>query len=322
MRKYLPHVLALSFFLCASGLFLLVIQLKGKLQEADVAMQTQQAQLTGQKDEIQKANARLGIAEATAVSKDALEKQYQEDIKSLGLEIADLRTKVKAKPVSKDRGTIVIEKIVYGGTQSTDPQKGAIAYNWEDPTGRFRLKDPDIAASGDETFSYRLKVRITGYIFEDSTGIIKARQVVAQELIERRNPDGTTTTIVGDRLPIEDNIYQYSVPVKKPHLFDIIKPRVFALFDTSLNPGLGVELANLGNYFDYLNIGAGLFVSVETNDFPNALHSSSLGIGVQYTVIPPFLSTNIGIGVGVATPADDLFGRFIVTGNIIFYLTN
>jgi hypothetical protein len=322
MRKYFPHVLALGLFLCAAVLLGAVFEMRKQLEVAHAAISAQEGQITGQKDVIQKANSQLGVAEANLISKDSVLSQYKKDIESMGIEIADLRTKVNAKPVSRDSSTIVIEKIVSGGKQEVVTGGGITNYNWVDPTGRFRLTDPDIASSGDERFSYKLKVRITGYILEDDTGTIKARQVVAQELIEKTNPDGTVSVIVGERLPIENNIYQYSLPSKEPAFLDIFRPRLFALFDTSLNPGIGVELLNFGNYFEYVNIGIAPYLSAEVADFPNKLSGSLIGIGVQYTVIPPLLSTNIGIGVGIATPADEFLDRFLVTGNLIFYLTN
>jgi hypothetical protein len=146
--------------------------------------------------------------------------------------------------------------------------------------------------------------------------------VVARELIEKRMPDGTVRVEEGPPLPIEDNIYQYSLPKPEKKLFDVFRLRGYALFDTSLNPGFGVELLNVGRYFDYVNIGLGPFASIEVSDLPNSLQSSLLGLGLQYTLAPPAISTNIGIGLGIATPADDLFGRFQITGNVIFYLTN
>ena len=322
MRKYLPHALALGLFLCVSVLVGVLVNLHQKLEVATSAIAAQQAQIIGQKDEIQKANEKLGLAESSLVSRDTIISQYKKDVESMGAELRDLRTKVKTKPVSRDSGVIVVDREVPGGTQTATTAGTTTEYDWVDPTGRFKLVDPDIHVSGNEKFTYKLKIRVTGYVLEDETGAIKARQVVAQELLEKKNPDGTVSVEVGERLEIENNIYQYSRPEKNSSILDIFNPRAFVLFDTSLNPGLGVELINLGNYLDYVNIGAGPFISIEVDDFPNKLPSSLLGLGFQYNFLRPFLSTNIGIGIGIATPADEFLGRFLVTGNLIFYLTN
>jgi len=322
MRKYLPHALALGLFLCVSVLAGVLVNLHQKLEAATAAIAAQQAQIIGQKDEIQKANEKLGLAESNLVSRDSIISQYKKDIEAMGAELRDLRTKVKTKPISRDSGVVVVGQEVPGGTQGTATSGAITSYSWSDPTGRFKLVDPDINASGNEKFTYKLKIRVTGYVLEDETGAIKARQVVAQELLEKKNPDGTVSVELGPRLEIEDNIYQYSRPEKNSNVLDIFNPRAFVLFDTSLNPGLGVELVNFGNYFDYVNIGVGPFVSIEVDDFPSKLSSSLMGLGIQYNFLRPFLSTNIGIGIGIATPADEFLGRFLVTGNLIFYLTN
>lgn len=318
----MPHALALGLFLCVSVLAGVLLSLHQKLEAATAAISAQQAQIIGQKDEIQKANEKLGLAESNLVSRDSIISQYKKDIESMNTELRDLRTKVKTKPISRDSGVIIVEREVPGGTQETVTSGATTSYSWSDPTRRFKLVDPDIKTSGNEKFTYRLKIRVTGYVLEDETGAIKARQVVAQELIEKKHPDGTVSLEPGQRLEIENNIYQYSRPEKSSNILDVFNPRAFVLFDTSLNPGLGVELINLGNYFDYVNIGVGPFVSIEVDNFPSKLSGSLMGLGIQYNFLRPFLSTNIGIGIGIATPADEFLGRFLVTGNLIFYLTN
>jgi len=322
MKKYLPHALAALFFISSAALFAFVLDIRRELSETRTALAAQTAYISGQKADIQKANTKLGLAESAIVSKDTIIKKYESDIEALNLEVSDLRAKVNAQPKSRDSGTIIIYQEVPGGTQDTGSKDGATTYSWIDPTGRFHLIDPDIAKSGNENFSYKLKIRVTGYVLADPTGTIQARQVIAQEIIERTNSDGSVSEELGSPLPIENNIYEYSPQKIERKISDIIRPRAYALFDTSLNPGFGVELFNFGNYFDYFNIGAGPFISIETSGFPANLQGSLLGIGAQYTLVPPLVSTNIGIGIGVSTPADDFLGRFVVTGNIIFYLTN
>ena len=322
MNKYLPHALAALFFLSSAALFAFFLDLRQDLKDANAALAAKTAYIAGQKSEIQKANTKLGLAESSIVTKDSLIKQYEGDIGRLNIEVEDLRAKVNAQPQSHDSGTIIIYQETPGGTQNTGENNGAITYDWLDTTGRFHLTDPDISKSGNEKFTYKLKIRVTGYVLADPTGTIQARQVIAQEVVEKVNPDGSVSETLGKPLPIENNIYEYTPPRSERRLSDIIRPRAYALFDTSLNPGLGVELFNFGHYFDYFNLGAGPFVSIETSAFPSNLQSSMLGIGAEYVLVPPLVSTNIGLGIGVATPADDFLGRFVVTGNIIFYLTN
>ena len=337
MRKYIPHITAGVLAAAVAFLGFAVFELKSALADANSVITAQQAQLTGGKNELQRANSKLGLAESSLISKDALLDKYKKDVDDLNIQIGILKGGLRPTPTSVDRGTVVIGGKAEGkGVATISPSPGEknnisvlpplppaiIAYSWQDNAGRFHLEDPDIAKPGDESFSYKLKVRVSGYILEDPTGKIRGRQVIARELIEKQNPDGSISVEEGAPLPIEDNIYQYSIPAPDKKLADILRLRGYALFDTSLNPGIGLELLNIGNYFDYVNIGLGPFISIEVSDMPSSLQSSLLGLGVQYTLVPPLISTNIGIGLGISTPADNLFGRFQVTGNIIFYLTN
>lgn len=332
MRKYIPHVLV--GVLTAAILFLgfVIFELKSDLSASRSALEAQQGQITGQKHELQRANAKLGLAESDLVSKDSIIERYKKDVQDLNIEITKLKGKKPPKPTSVDGATIVINGGTAGigvvtpvpGSESptTSVASPTLSYLWSDASGRFKLEDPDIQNPGDEKFTYRLKIRVSGYILEDETGKIRGRQVIARELVEVKNPDGTTSTQEGPPLPIEDNIYQYSLPKPEKKLFDIFKMRGYALFDTSLNPGIGLEVLNMGRYFDYVNVGVGPFVAVNISSAPESIQSSLLGLGLQYTLAPPAISTNIGLGLGISTPADNLFGRFQVTGNIIFYLTN
>jgi len=332
MRKYVPH--AVAAVLAAALLFFgfTIFQLRGELDASRQALEAQQGQITGQKSELQRANARLGLAESDLVSRDSIIAKYKKDVEDLNIQIGRLKGGGRPKPTSADSGTVAVGGTTGGEGKLTivpgDPEdKGETSpplasYSWADSSNRFHLLDPDISNPGDETFTYKLKIRVNGYILEDETGKIRGRQVVARELIEKRLPDGTVSVEEGPPLPIEDNIYQYSLPKPEKKVFDVFRLRGYALFDTSLNPGIGLELLNIGRYVDYVNIGLGPFLSIEVSDLPRSIQSSLLGLGLQYTLVPPLISTNIGIGLGIATPADDLFGRFQITGNVIFYLTN
>ena len=340
MRKYIPHIAAGAFAIIAAFLVFAVFELKSALADANAAIAAQQAQLIGEKEQLQKANVKLGLAESSVVSKDVLLARYKKDVEDLNIQLGALKGGKKPTPSSSDSGTVIASGNATGsGSATVTPgaspggggagsiqqlplPPGIISYSWRDTAGRFHLEDPDIASPGDESFTYKLKIRVNGYILEDPTGKIRGRQVIARELVEKKNPDGSVSVEEGPPLPIEDNIYLYSIQKPQKKLSDIFGLRGYAFFDTSLNPGVGLELLNIGRYFDYVNIGAGPFISIEVDSLPGSLQSSLLGIGLQYTLVPPAISTNIGLGLGIATPADDLFGRFQVTGSIIFYLTN
>lgn len=292
-----------------------------KLQESLITIQQQNDYLLGNKSEIQKINNRLGLAESVVTQKENIIKDYQKTVKELNIELDKIKGSSKVKPSSKDTTIVVIKDKTIGGNQSIEIKDSSkpevVSYNWSDSTGRFRLLDPDIKTSGNEVFEYKLKLKITGFILKDPSGSIQARQVVAQEVYQENGKN-----ILGPPLEIENNIYEYSVEKPEKNIFQIIRPRLYFLFDTNLDPGFGLELVNLGNYFDYINIGMGPFISIETDNFPNDISATRLGFGTQYLFVPPLLSTNIGIGFGVSTPLNNFTKEIIVSGYLLFYITN
>ena len=307
-KKYAPKVIVII-----AMAFLILFSLKtcSRLSEAEEALNAANIALSTEKDSLQKANAKLGLAETSLVTKESLIADYEETTKNLKKELDVLKSKVDVKPISKDSVVVVVDNTIKGGEQTAEQTpEGTIEYRWSSKDHRFKLYDPDIAKSDNEEFKYDFKIKVTGYVLSDESGNFQARQVIAQEIL----PDGS----VGRELPIENNIFQYSIKKKEASLLDIFHPRLFALLDTSVSPGFGVELLNLGNYIKYANVGIGPFVSVGVNDLPNSLQDSKIGLGVQYT-IP---NTNLGLGVGVSTPANDLFQKVVVSGNLVFMLTN
>lgn len=289
-----------------------------RLEIAQEIIKAQTSGMAGLKSEIQQANHKLGLAESTVVSRDQVIEDYEKTVKDLDLELTKLKDADKVKPISRDQVVVAIEKKIEGGKQDIiETVPGIVAYSWADPSDRFHLTDPDIKISGNEEFSYKLKLRVTGYVLQDETGGFRARQVIAQEVYTENGKE-----ILGPPLEIQNNIYEYAPTVRKKTIFDMWHPRAFVLLDNNYDPGIGVELLNLGNYLDYVNLGVGPFIAFELNKVPGSLPASRLGLGVQYTFLPPLLSTNIGVGLGISSPFNSLLQQYEVTGNVIFYFTN
>ena len=324
MTKVRIIALIAATILCLGGFSYCGIKQQQKIQELSSTVETLEQsnaeQIAGKKLEIQQYNEKLGLAESRIISKDSLIKKYEKQLADAALlkPTKKIKGSKNVSPIVADEAVIVVDGKDNNGIQSTAEDKNVIAYNWEDSSGRFKLVDPDIKKSGNEQFSYKLKLKISGFLLSDDKGKIQARQVIAQEQITK---DGKTT--LGQPLEIESNIIEYiPEPHKNKKVTDIFHPRAYALFDTTLQPGLGVELINIGNVVDFVNVGIGPFVSVKTDKFPDKINSSRLGVGVQYSFLDPLISTNIGVGLGVSTPLDNFGGQAIVSGNIIFYLNN
>jgi len=305
------------------GLALIAVSIAGynvwtRLEDAQAIIRSQADGIAGVKSELQKANQALGLAESNIVARDRVIDDYDKMVKDLNIELDDIKDANRVKPISKDQIVVVIEKKIEGGKQEIiTKEEGVIQYAWIDPTNRFSLVDPDIKISGNEEFSYKLRLRVTGYVLQDETGSFRARQVVAQEIYEQ---DGKI--IEGPPVDIENNIYEYAPTIRKKTIFDMWHPRAYVLLDNKLDPGVGVELINIGHYIDYVNIGIGTFIALDTQDFPNNVPSSRLGVGLQYVFIPPLLSTNIGVGLGISSPFDAFMQKYEITGSLIFYFTN
>jgi hypothetical protein len=288
-----------------------------RLQDAQATIEDQAGALSGSKSDLQKMNQQLGLAETTVVSRDKVIKDYAATMKDLKKELDGLKGAKRIAPISKDKIIVVVEKRVDGGTQTVKEEAGIVAYNWADPTGRFSLADPDIRTSGDESFKYLLKVKVTGFVLQDKTGAFQARQVVAQEVY---TVDGKE--VVGPALPLESNIYEYAPKLKESSIFDIWHPRLYVALDTQLTPNIGVELLNAGRYWDYANVGLGTFIATDLAKLPNSVLDSRLGVSLQYTFIPPLLSSNIAVGLGISTPFNSFLQDYEVTGSLIFFFTN
>lgn len=288
-----------------------------KLLDAQATIEDQAGALSGSKSELQKMNQQLGLAETTVVSRDKIIKDYVVTMRELKKELDGLKGAKRVAPISKDKIVVVVEKTIDGGIQTVKEDAGIVAYNWADPTGRFSLADPNTKTSGDESFKYSLKVRVTGFVLQDSTGAFQARQVVAQEVY---TVDGKE--VVGPALPLESNIYEYAPKLKESSIFDIWHPRLYVALDTKLTPNVGVELLNGGRYWDYVNVGLGAFVATDVANLPSSVLGSRLGISLQYTFIPPLLSSNIAVGLGISTPFNSFLQDYEVTGSLIFFFTN
>lgn len=275
---------------------------------------TLESELVGEK----KANkiTREELAKLDKELKDKV-KRYDLDLKSRDKTIAELKGKV-------DGG--VTEVVIY----KTDPKDGKcdscptkISYSWKDKLGRFQLKDPNIFEDGNESFSYLITLSYDGVVFSDKDGGIQIRKLDIYEVVPKSISGKTVYEKLGKKLKVVDGKFEF---IKEDSdlksIFDIFNPRVFAFYDTQLNPGVGIELLNFGNYFDFINFGINANAGFNLSKNFTKINESTLGLGVSYTFIKPFLDTNIGIGVSLNTPYNNFANRLILTGQILFYLSN
>lgn len=311
-------VIAAALLLVA-GLLIWNVWLHRQLQDSATTIETLSGQLTDERAEVQRFNGELGLANSIVASRNTLLDQYEAEIGELRMRLRGIRGAAALRPVARDQAVIPISGGTTGGEQTAVPdQSGVMAYSWADPTGRFNLQDPDIAVSGNEKFTYSTKLRVTGYLLSDADGKVQARQVIARE---QYVVDGKTE--LGPPIPLEQNIMEYVPEAQKsPTISDIFRPRALVIASTAGKLGVGVEIANLGHYLDYANVGVGLTLSTSGATVEQAVKNTDIGAVVTYWGLPPIVSTNIAVGVGVTTPAEAPGSQVGVTGNILFYLNN
>lgn len=329
VQKILVAVLVVLVIAMGISSIYLLHKLGGLTAQLDTANNVIGAKEAG----IQELNNKLGIAKSDLVSSADLNKKYADELSGLQTDFKDITKKYKLQLESRDKVIAQLNGKVQGGDTNVvinpagqplpdgtlPPQ--AIGYSWQDASKRFKLTDPDIFVKNNETFEYKQQVSVTGYVFTDKSGTIKIRKLTLQEVV--LDADGKYVPIDGSNIDIVDNKFEY-IKLDKDikSLFDIWHPRLLVSFDSQLFPGIGAELLDLGRYIDYANIGLNAKVAINTFSGLNGIKSSTVGVGLAYHLIPPLLDTNLGLGIGLETPMDNFLGRYIVTVDAIFYLTN
>lgn len=271
--------------------------------------------------EIQQQNNEIGLAKSRLLTEDQLNQKYASEIKELKDKLAAVDGAKKVRPVSRDVTVVQVDSTVKGGetTVTVTPEKNQIAYSWDSKDGRFALQDPDIYTQNNETFSYQTTLALKGFILADKTGKLKSRQVTVQEVV--KDADGNYQPIESD-VKIVQNDFDYVIEQPTKKISDIFNPRLQFQFDTLANPGIAVEIGNVGNYIDWANIGANVQTSIHVADGIEGLQDSAVGVGVSYSLLKPLIDSNISVGVGVLTPVSDLGNRWILNVTLGFYVTN
>lgn len=303
-------------------------------------------------DEIQEFDRKLGIAESNLITKDNLVKKYEKELEELDDEFQDLTKKYDLDIKSRDRTIAGLRGRTTGGnttvTVTEKPKEGekpsggefttvvevtkevcnnkAIGYEWSDEKERFSLKDPDIFEKGNETFEYKQYFEIKGYVFTDDTGNVQVKKVELKEVHPKGDAETENVTyepIEGSDINLVSSKFEYTNKIgDDKSLLDIVTLRPIATFDTAVTPGLGLEVINLGRYFDYLNLGFYGKLAFDVSDpLGGSLQNSRVGVGVAYHLIPPLVNTNFAVGASVSTPFNNL-GQPVLTIDLILYLTD
>jgi hypothetical protein len=328
-NKRLYALFAVSvFFIMALFLLFLVTALSE--QEKKVHSLSLQLEATNKNHQldIQSLNEDLGLADSELTSQKALTEQYKSELTKKDADFEKEREKYKLEIRSKDRLIANLQGKTEGGSSGTGtvvacpglpPNKQlSIEYHWQDTLKRFHLEDPDIFVQNNETFTYSQNIKVKGEVFKDKTGNLQVRRVTVEEVTKDGQP------IKDSAVSIVESKFDYvneKLEEKQKKLIDVFTFRPLATFDIALQPGIGFEVANLGRYVDYTNIGIYGKVSADVSDpLGGSLQNSRLGIGLDYHFVPPAVKTNFAVGAAVNLPFNKL-GSPVITVDAILYLT-
>lgn len=297
-----------------------------KLQAFDAKLGIAEATLLIQKDLAKKYKNDIGVFIAELQTKDADLRKKDLEILSHNKTIVNLKNKVKGGQTSTTTTTIVNEKEVELIVDIREVCSQTIRYTWSDKDNRFHLVDPDISISGNEEFTYSQYLKIKGLVLTDKSGNLQVKKVTVTELIPKISSDGEIEyeELEDSNVKLVESSFEYTnlaLNEKKFKLTDPITLRPMAFMDSSLMPGIGLELVNIGRALPYANIGIVPKFAFDSSDIlGGSLQGSRVGVGLMYHIGPPFIKTNFAIGVSLMTPINNL-GTPILTFDLGFYLT-
>jgi hypothetical protein len=331
-RLYALFLVAVVFILAFFVLFLSAALNEQQKKIDALSMQLDVTNKNHQLD-IQQLNEDLGLADSELTNQKTLSEQYKKELTKKDEDFEKERQKYKLEIKSKDKTIAVLSGRTNGGNSGittycpglSTPEKPivpqeqpVIGYFWEDHLKRFHLEDPDVFVQNNETFTYSQNIKVKGEVFKDKTGNLQVRRVAIEEVTKDGQP------IKGSAVSVVESKFDYineKLEEKQKKLIDVFTFRPLAMFDIALQPGIGFEVANLGRYVDYANIGLYGKVSADVSDPLNgSLQNSRIGIGLNYHFVPPVVKTNFAIGAAVNLPFNKLDSP-VLTVDAILYLT-
>ena len=275
--------------------------------------------------DILKLNEDIGLADSELTTQQLLNEQYKQGLTQKDQEFEKMRKKYSLEIKSRDNTIASLKGTSTGGITTVEGdckqigvETPVLAYTWQDELQRFKLNDPDIFRKDNEVFTYEQKIKVSGEIFSDKSGNIKARRVQLQEVWGKDNKTVASSNV---KLVASDFTYVNEKQENTKSFVDIFTFRPLATFDIGLMPGIGFEVINLGRLLDYTNLGVYTKLSADLKDPLNgSLQNSRIGIGINYHFIPPIIKTNFAIGAAINLPFNKLDSP-VLTVDAILYLT-
>jgi hypothetical protein len=238
-------------------------------------LETYQRQIKGQLNEkereLQRANRELGLAQSQLLTQEELNRKMKEDSDIMSKEFKDFVKKHKLKIRSRDNTIASLKQQLKGGETTVEVKDDIIAYSWTDKYNRFKLVDPDIFVSGNETFTAHQIYRLRGSVFAQEAGFLETRRLVLEEVVKglegKYEPLGTAEIV--------DSQFDYTVESPESKWYDIFKLRLRMSVDTGYNLGVGVE------FLQFRKVGVGINTRVPVLEPAK----SSVGLDLYWDIL-------------------------------------
>jgi hypothetical protein len=313
------------------GIFKLNSCMKSDYEQS---LETYKRQLAGQlsdkERDLQALHAELGIAHSELVSKEELAKRLEKEKNEIDKKFQEFVKQHDLEIASKDETIAKLNQIITGGSSGTSIlgcdtlkesiKKCTIAYNWEDPLKRFKLKDPNIFELNNEIFSSEQIFKVYGEIWQQKDGSLKTRRMVLREV--QKLGDGTYKDIEGAKAEIVDSNFVYQNEPSNIHNAtwkDLFRLRVIASADIHIYPNPGQTNLGLGvEFFNYKGFGINTHTAFNFKD----ILMSEPRLGVAYN--PHIFDTelNLAAGISVGSPFAKFLKDYSATFDLIFYINN
>lgn len=322
-NRYLILAIAIISVLTMGGLQFRSCQTNDDLNTYNRQLQ---GQLSDKEKELQSLNKNLGLARSELMTQKELAQKLAKDKEEVDANFNVFKKKHKLEIESRDRTIAELKQKIQGGNSTAtviecksldDKGHCVIAYTWEDLLKRFKLSDPNIFNSGDESFESNQIFKVYGEIWKQKDGSLKTRRLVLREVY--KDKDGKFKPISNGKADIIDFEFQYeNTPDSMVSGWkDIFNLRAMALesasfYDGSQKFGLGVQ------FLQYKNFGLNTHTAI---NFKHILDTEQR-LGLVYSPKLFGLDLNVGIGLSVGTPFKHMFGDYSINGDLIFYLNN
>lgn len=332
--KWILKILLNRYFLytiitaCTLGMFKMQSCHNTESERLQTYNRQVQGQLSEVEKELQSANNELGVAKSKLVTQKELAEQWKKAKEEKDKKFDAFVKKHKLKIKSLDRAIAKLKQEIVDGTTTVVVSEGAlcegieelcvISYNWEDALKRFRLNDPNIFKSGNETFESEQLFKIYGEVWTQENGSLQTRRLTLREVFQ--DEDGNYQPIPNAKADIVDSDFQYHNPPTiepKKSWTDIFRLRAMATPSVTMFPDNGRIKLGLG--LEFLNVygfGMNTHTALDFEDIKKSEHR--MGVSFNPTIFNKEL--NLAIGVSVGTPYIRMFKDYSINADLIFFL--